>query len=82
MLFLFGGSVIVVGVSLGTNADAGQSITIELNTLNLAAQQADFDNVQLDASAPEPASLGLAGAALVGLALLLRKRNVESTLRN
>lgn len=56
-------------------ADAGKTVTILLST---TGSQGDFDNVRLDAvsvvAAPEPASIALFGAGLLGLGLIRRKR--------
>jgi hypothetical protein len=56
---------------VGTAADAGKALTIELNANT--SQQAAFDNVRLDGAAPEPASLLLIGPALLFLGLRRRR---------
>jgi hypothetical protein len=57
---------------VGRAADAGQFITIELNTVTA---QGDYDNVRL--TAPEPTALslmGMMGAALLGFASILKRK--------
>lgn len=55
----------------GTASDAGQSITVELNSTGL---QGNFDNVRLSDAVPEPASFLLIGSALLILPALRRRR--------
>ena len=64
---------------LGTAADAGATITIELkNSLGVVGNvthQGNFDNVQLSA-VPEPASFLLIGSALLALTAFRRRRPI------
>lgn len=57
---------------VGSVADAGQNITIQLNA---AAQQGDYDNVQL--SVPEPDAmtlLGVMGGALLAVTSIIKRK--------
>lgn len=65
---------------LGTLADAGSTITIQLTS---AGPQADFDNVRLDSATatPEPAVMGMLGAGLVALSILARRKKTTSPLQ-
>jgi hypothetical protein len=54
----------------GTSADVGHSITIELRS---SGGQANFDNVRLDGSVPEPASFLLIAPALLALGLRIKR---------
>jgi hypothetical protein len=58
-------------IYLGTSADAGKTITIQLSANGI---QGDWDNVRLDAVAPEPTTFLLLGAGLIGLAYARRFR--------
>lgn len=64
---------------IGTAADAGSSITIELNATSMANNtQGNYDNVRLTdpAAVPEPALAGVVGAgvlALIGCGLRKRR---------
>ena len=64
---------------LGTAADAGATITIELKSVGVDAQglthQGNFDNVRLD-GVPEPASFLLIGSALLALKAFRRRRPI------
>jgi hypothetical protein len=54
----------------GTAADVGQFITIELRS---SGPQANFDNVRLDGSVPEPASFLLIAPALLALGWRIKR---------
>jgi hypothetical protein len=58
----------------GTLGDAGDAITIQLNSSN---EQGDFDNVVLTdsvATIPEPSTLTLFGSGLLAMAYLFRRK--------
>lgn len=63
----------------GLAADAGDPITIQLNSTGSFAQQADFDDVLLNSNiaspVPEPASIGILGVGLIGLLSRRSARN-------
>ena len=63
---------------LGTAADAGATITIELKSVGVVdgvTHQGNFDNVRLD-GVPEPASFLLIGSALLALKAFRRRRPI------
>ena len=59
----------------GLAADAGKSITIELQNIHSGVYQANFDNVRMD-TVPEPASFLLIGSALLALKAFRRRRPI------
>jgi PEP-CTERM motif len=68
----------------GIAADVGDPITIELGSTTTGfptqAVQADFDDVRLSNNAapppiPEPSSIGLLGAALIGVVAFARRKH-------
>jgi hypothetical protein len=57
---------------VGTAGNAGQPITIQLNS---SGPQGNFDNVRLQASpVSEPSTLGLLGTGLIGLGGMVRRK--------
>ena len=60
---------------MGTSANAGEMITIQLVSLG---RQGNFDNVRLTASptVPEPSSMLLLGSSVLGLAQVLRRKRL------
>ena len=63
----------------GTAADAGATITIELQTIGVignVTHQGNFDNVRLEDAVPEPASFLLIGSALLALKAFRRRRPI------
>jgi hypothetical protein len=55
-------------------ADVGASITIELKTAGLLWQQAEFDDVTLLTSNPEPAYIGIMAMALLGFVVYRQRK--------
>jgi hypothetical protein len=55
---------------IGQAADVGSAITIELQS---SGTEGNFDNVRLDAVAPEPGFMGIVGVALAGIIAARRK---------
>lgn len=60
---------------VGLAGDAGQSITLELNSSGV---QGDYDNATLTATTPEPGSIALLGTGLLGMGGIVRRRFVKA----
>lgn len=74
-----GGFATYTATYIGLAADAGESITIQLNASGINGDQGNFDNVVLSdnlntSSVPEPTAVILLSTMLLGVAFVARKR--------